>query len=110
VPPPPAVEVPPAPVVEVPPPPAVVDVPPPPAVVEVPVVPPPPVVKRKPARPTVPSGLTGQVAFLRQHCVGRVQCAQSLVQDAANFAKLTGSELRDMKMAVPRCIEKCQRQ
>jgi hypothetical protein len=100
-------------VVEVPPPPpAVVEVPPPappppPTVVEVPV---PPVVKRKSSRPTVPSSLTGQVAFLRQHCVGRVQCAQSLVQDAANFAKLTGSELRDMKEAVPRCIEKCQRQ
>ena len=116
--PPPVVVAPPPPpaVVEVPPPPAVVEPPPPPAVevpppvvVEVP-VPPPPVVKRKSSRPTVPSGLTGQVAFLRQHCVGRVQCAQSLVQDAANFAKLTSSELRDMKTAVPRCIEKCQRQ
>ncbi len=118
----------PAPVVEVPPPPPVVEVPPPPPppapAVEVPPPPPPIVqapppppptttpVKRKSSKPpsSVPSNLKGQVGYLRQYCVGRVQCAQGLVQDAANFAKLTGAELRDLKEALPRCIEKCQRQ
>lgn len=120
-PPPPVVDVPPPPppVVEVPPPPPhpVVEVPPPPPppVVQAPPPPPPPnttPVKRKSTKPpsSVPSNLQGQVGYLRQYCVGRVQCAQGLVQDAANFAKLTGPELRDLKEALPRCIEKCQRQ
>ena len=107
---------PPAPTVEVPPPPPpepVVEPPPPPPIVQA-LPPPPPTtpVKRKSSKPpsSVPSTLQGQVGYLRQYCVGRVQCAQGLVQDAANFAKLTGPELRDLKDALPRCIEKCQRQ
>jgi hypothetical protein len=110
---------PPPPVVEVPPPPpppapAVEVPPPPPPIVQAPPPPPPTTtpVKRKSSKPpsSVPSNLKGQVGYLRQYCVGRVQCAQGLVQDAANFAKLTGAELRDLKEALPRCIEKCQRQ
>jgi hypothetical protein len=41
--------------------------------------------------------------------VGRVQCARSLLSDAENFATLSPSDLRDLKEALPRCIEKCQR-
>ena len=57
----------------------------------------------------MPSSLQGQLGYLKQHCVGRVQCARSLVSDAANFARLTPSDLKDLKEAVPKCIEKCQR-
>jgi hypothetical protein len=31
------------------------------------------------------------------------------VSDAQNFARLTPTDLKDLKEAVPRCIEKCQR-
>jgi hypothetical protein len=53
--------------------------------------------------------LPGQLGYLKQHCVGRVQCALSLVGDAENFTKLSPAELKELKEAVPRCIEKCQR-
>jgi serine/threonine-protein kinase len=91
------------------PPPAPAPEPPPPT-------PPPPTPPRSlpPSRPKgppakVPSTLPGQLGYLKQHCVGRVQCARSLVGDAENFTKLSPAELKELKEAVPRCIEKCQR-
>ncbi len=58
----------------------------------------------------VPTSFGDQLNYLKQHCVGRVQCAQSIVGESKNIMKLTPDELRDLKSAVPRCIEKCQRQ
>ena len=71
----------------------------------------PPTTTRSPKGPPakVPTGLPGQLGYLKQHCVGRVQCARSLLSDAENFATLSPSDLRDLKEALPRCIEKCQR-
>ena len=97
--PPPAPEPPPAPAPEPPPAPAPEPPPPPPTTKTT---------QTKSSKP--PSGLIGQLGYLKQHCVGRVQCAQSLVSDASNFNALSPSELRDLKESVPRCIQRCQRQ
>lgn len=51
----------------------------------------------------------GQLGYLKQHCVGRVQCARSLVSDADNFAKLSPADVKELKASVPKCIAKCQR-
>ncbi len=59
---------------------------------------------------TVPTSFTGQLSYLKQHCVGRVQCAKSLVNDGNNFSALSAADLRDLKTAIPKCIERCQRQ
>jgi hypothetical protein len=74
--------------------------------------PPPPTTTTRPSKGVpskVPSSLQGQLGYLKQHCVGRVQCARSLVNDADNFARMSPADLKDLKESVPRCIEKCQR-
>ncbi len=59
---------------------------------------------------TVPTSITGQLSYLKQHCVGRVQCAKSLVTDGNNFQALSAADVRDLKEALPKCIDRCQRQ
>jgi len=71
----------------------------------------PPKVKKPTGPPKkVPASFGDQLTYLKQYCVGRVQCAQSIVGESKNIMKLTPDELRDLKTATPRCIDKCQRQ
>ena len=70
----------------------------------------PKVTKPKGPPKKVPSSFGDQLTYLKQYCVGRVQCAQSIVSESKNIMKLTPDELRDLKSAAPKCIDKCQRQ
>ena len=67
----------------------------------------PPPTTTPPARS--PRSFKEQVDYLRQYCMTRVACARSVVGSAGAVMSLTTDELRSVKEAAPRCVEKCQR-
>ncbi|MDP2339577.1 MAG: serine/threonine-protein kinase [Deltaproteobacteria bacterium] len=69
--------------------------------------PPPPPPPPPPQR--MPKSFKEQVDYLRQYCLARVACARSVVGSAGSVMSLTTDELRSLKEAAPKCVERCQR-
>ncbi len=65
--------------------------------------------KPKTPPPRTPKSFKDQVEYLRQFCLTRVACAPSVVTSAGSVMSLSTDELRSLKEAAPRCVERCQR-